>query len=268
MIPRIVSVTKMTRLLLHKSWLEAWIDCPMKYKLTVQNNVPTEPTVEMQIGLHFHEFARDFYTYMDWETLPMIDTYDDCIEFFKWFVPRDLPELVKPLAMNFIEHEARRWIECRRLYDDPLEVFKPVFLEETFVARDVVPGVDMEGTIDRIDRTSLGTLVIIEYKTGRKLRVRDVKRELAFYVLLVQGSGRVKDEITHIAAYNPRTNEEFCQPVTRRLLQMTRQRILQIQKAHELDYFPPRESFRCAFCHVKEFCPLWTNSNYSTPGGD
>jgi len=106
------------------------------------------------------------------------------------------------------------------------------------------------GTIDRIDRVTKDALCIVEYKTG-KPRIRDVKRELAFYALLVESSGKYEQKVSHLAVYNPDENKFHVQEVSERLLRVAVSRLRQFRRAHEIGEFPPRPGSRCIWCPFK-----------------
>jgi len=232
---------------IHKTHLQTWIDCPMKYKLWFIDRQTFEPTIGMQVGQQFHDFARDFFEFIDYEALASAATLGDILKVFKPLVIFErMPPILRQLCENFVQFEAKRYELLMKQTDDPIYYFTPV-AREVFLRdeRQLI-----EGTIDRIDRLRDETLCIIEYKTGRP-EIRVAKRELAFYALLVHVRQRFEKPVTHLAVYNPDQNKFHVQPVRRRVLQVARRRLQQFRKAHELGVFPPRPGPRCAWCPFK-----------------
>jgi len=241
----------MVRLTLHKTWLEAWITCPHKYYLMAVKQRPMVLTVEMQIGQRFHSIAQQFHEHLDYEEAYRCKTEREALLLFSHFVPEDLPEVLREIVANFLRMEAARLMSLK---EQNLEAFfRPLATEEQFVCHDIVPEVDAEGTVDRIDCNPDKSATIVEYKTGYSWRIRDLRRELAFYVLLLTKSN-FKLPITLMAGINPRLQKQFCVRVTDNILRVARRRILQIRHAHAIDFFPKRRGRRCMYCAYKEEC--------------
>jgi len=239
---------------IRKSMLKAFLDCPKKYELMFVKKVPFVGTFVMHIGRLFHEYARDFFAKLDYDRLVTLNDVTDRMlqDKVKSLMLESVPTqpIVRELCHNFVDFEASRWIKLVMMYEEPLEYYKPVAIELYVSA----PSEGIEGTVDRIDRLSTQNYVNIEYKTTSKLRNYDVRKELAFYNIMLNSAKVLDRPITHIGYYNPRINKWFCEPMTRRLMQNTRRKILQFKQALELQNFPKNEGFYCAFCPVLRYC--------------
>jgi len=199
----------------------------------------------MHVGTLFHEFARDFFDFLDYETLMTLNSLDDVREHFKTFVV-DQPPVVKRLCYNFIELEAQRFWKLREQTSDPLRYFKPVATELHVADKNL----GLEGTVDRIDRMLDENLAIVEYKTGSP-NIRSVRLELGFYVILLQSR---YPNIRYIVIYNPTHQKFHLDEVSPRLLSTVRRRIAQFRRAQELGEYPPRPGLHCAWCIMKKYC--------------
>jgi CRISPR/Cas system-associated exonuclease Cas4 (RecB family) len=224
-----------------KSHLEAWLDCPRRFWFQFVKQEPYVPTIAMQIGTVFHEFAKNFWDWIDENELEKKTSQTTVEEYLSSLIPDMLPVLVKPLAKNFVTFEAKRYWRLKQM--GMTEYWKPVERE----LRVETPY--LEGTVDRIDRVSTDTFCIVEYKTGY-VNYSSVRRELGFYVMLV------KDlyPVTHVAVYNPDHNVAHTEAVTERLIQLVKRRLLQFQRALEIGVFPKRESWRCFSCPFVRKC--------------
>jgi CRISPR/Cas system-associated exonuclease Cas4 (RecB family) len=220
---------------IHKSHLEAWLECPRRFWFQFVKQEPYVPTVAMQVGTVFHEFAKCFWDWIDDRELEKKTTQSTVEEYLCSLIPDMLPILVKPLAKNFVTFEAKRYWRLRQM--GMTEYWKPVERELHVETQ------YLEGTVDRIDRVSSDTFCVVEYKTGY-VSPPAVKRELGFYVLLVEHLYPV----THVAVYNPNQNVVHTQVVTPRLIQLVKRRLQQFQRALEVGTFPKRESWRCFSC--------------------
>jgi len=234
-----------------KTKLECWIKCPRIYELIFLRGIPLTVGIEAKRGRHFHKFAYDFFDRLDVTQLKRLQNTRSVKKFFLTYLSK-VPKLVEPLCRNFLLFEANRYVKLTRWYENPLQFFLPLAREFPFKVKGVVPGIVGVGTIDRIDRTSKDTLVLIEYKTSRLLDPLKVKRELGFYAICVEKTFELP--ISHIACYNPRIPKYFVFPLTKKLKHVVRRRILQFVKAHELGFFPRHESLLCRWCPALNFC--------------
>jgi len=241
--------------------LEAWIECPRKFKLMFIDEVPWQPSVEMQIGEQFHKFAQEFFEFLDYETLQTLRGQRATFDFFTLFVPLDLPSLSRQLCLNWLEFESKRWMICLDQFDDPIEYFKPLGTE----VKIEVSERGLAGIVDRIDKFSERSLIVFEYKTSKQIHLPSVRRELAFYVLLLKASKLYSQPITHIGLINPRRKEFLIQPLTERLLKMTENRIKQLRRAIQIGIFPKRESLKCSWCMFAKQC-VWEEGGEESEG--
>jgi len=247
---------------LRKSAIEAFIRCPFSYyALYYKKLVPFKPNVPMQVGGEFHEFAGYFFKLIDYSKLRKMKIEEEVKKYFMSLIPKDCPKLVKPLCVNFATFEARHWMKLQEWTDDPLGYFIPVATELELSTTDIVPGVHNTGHIDRIDRMFEKGFCCVEYKTGhtytnlkkssKRQTLNNLRRELSYYVLLARANGF---PIDWIALYNPIDNSHFVEPVKESVLRIVRRRILQIQFAHEINFFPKHPSSQCASCIVLPIC--------------
>jgi len=222
------------------------------YELVYLKKIPSKASIEMKIGSTFHKFAQDFFENLDYRKLGGLKTVE-AHEYFLTFID-DMPPLVKPLCENFIGFELGRLVMLRKSFSDPMHYFKPIVTEFEYEAKNVVPGVNGFGHIDRIDYSTKDTLVVVEYKTSKRMDVPTLKRELTWYVLSVEKTNIFDTPITHIACYNPRINQHFVARVTTKLRQVVKRRVLQLARAHRLNLFPRRESMLCRWCSALPVC--------------
>jgi len=232
---------------LHKSMLQVWLRCPLQFKLLFLDRKPQEVSFEMQLGTMFHDFARDFFDYVDLETAAQCKTVQEVGKLFGKLVLPEFPPVFKQLCLNFTQFEAARYWTLRG--KGRLDLYLPVAKELSVT----VPEKMMSGIIDRVDKMIDDTLCIVEYKTGRP-QIRSVQRELAFYKIMLDAAQLFDLPIEWLAIYNPNEQKFFVRRFSTQLLNATRRRIDQFWRAMQRKQFEPKPGFHCTWCPVKAIC--------------
>jgi putative RecB family exonuclease len=143
--------------------------------------------------------------------------------------------------------------------EDPNEV-NPVGIELTLEAR--VGAMRLRGIIDRLDLTSDGELVVIDYKTGRAPSPAFEQSKLVgvhIYALLCQevlGRRPVQVRLLHLKE----PTIIIAEP-SEQALRGQRQKAVAvwsaIERACENEDFRPRTSPLCNYCRFRAFCPAY-----------
>jgi len=154
------------------------------------------------------------------------------------------------------EHLARNVF----LLENPDEV-RAVGLELKLEAR--VGGLVLRGVIDRLDLRPDGSLVVVDYKTGRAPGIRDERSRLAgvhFYAFLVEQTFGVlpaRVELLHLR--EPMTLSSVPSDRSRAGLRRRTSAIwAAIEQACATDGFQPRPSPLCSVCGYRDRCPAWS----------
>lgn len=250
---RVGRVVKGLVVYISKSGLGSFLWCPLKFKYQVIDRIPMNSNVVMMIGTMFHDFADDFFKRMDYDKLAMIEEYVPAYRLMMGYIPNDTPILVRPFCETFVEFEARRWEHAFDMFqEEAIEFYQPIDTENKLRS-----GVEkLSGIIDRVDRLLTGGLVVIEYKTGQSFREDDLRRELAFYTILLTVTNYYdEDEITHWAVYNPRLKKILFEEIKPGVISITWRRIRQLRRAIENEDFPARPGFGCFYCGYADICP-------------
>ena len=125
-----------------------------------------------------------------------------------------------------------------------------------------VGGLVLRGIIDRLDRQPDGSLVVVDYKTGRAPRISDEKARLAgvhFYACLVEQTfGVVPARVELLHLREPLVLSSVPSERSRVGLRRRTSAIWQaIEQACATDGFQPRPSGLCSVCGYREICPAW-----------
>ena len=157
------------------------------------------------------------------------------------------------------------------LLEDPNEV-RAVGLGLKLEAR--VGGLVLRGVLDRLDQRPDGSLVVVDYKTGRAPRLRDEKARLSgvhFYAYLVEqtfGVAPARVELLHLR--EPMVLSSVPSDRSRAGLHRRTSAIwAAIEDACASDGFRPRPSALCSVCGYRDICPAWSAGRQEpvAPGG-
>ena len=155
------------------------------------------------------------------------------------------------------------------LLEDPNAV-RAVGLELKLEAR--VGDLVLRGIIDRLDLRPDGTLVVVDYKTGRAPRVSDEKARLAgvhFYAFLVEQTFGVlpaRVELLHLReplVLSAVPGERSRAGLRRRTAAVW----TAIEQACATDGFRPRPGPLCSVCGYRDRCPAWASTTTAEPAG-
>ena len=134
--------------------------------------------------------------------------------------------------------------------------------QERRLALAALPGVELQGVIDRIDSTADGTLELIDYKTGsidglkRKLRQPLEDTQLAFYAALLDADGGVPLQ----AAYLPLDTGKPLAALTHPQVQRSAIRLVaglgaELARVRDGAALPALgEGSTCEFCEMRGLC--------------
>jgi len=148
-----------------KSAILAYKFCPLKYKFQFIDDEEPVESLESQIGTEFHRFATLFFEELDYHSLAGCRDYDSIMRIFELYLT-GLPEAVLNLARNFIDMEAKRFLLLKSL--GKVAYYKPLEVEGYYETQ--INNFKLVGHIDRIDTTPDGNVMIVEYKTSKKMR--------------------------------------------------------------------------------------------------
>jgi putative RecB family exonuclease len=123
-------------------------------------------------------------------------------------------------------------------------------------------GVTVRGIIDRLDELEDGSLVVVDYKTGRAPRQEQSRSRLGgvqLYALMCEAEGRGRPAAVRLLYLRDRV--VISATPTDQAMRATRQRALgvwsAIGRACRQDDFRPNPSGLCRFCSFQAYCPAF-----------
>ena len=227
---------------LSKSKINAYLECPRKFRYANIDKIETEENEFFKIGSDVHQIAEDFIDI--WQKDDSIDILDSLLELESKYED-DYKDHCQNLASFFKE----------KLVDEGYEVFSS---EEYLLSEKY----NFSGLADIVLEKD-DELTVIDYKTGKSHGVKDYVTELCYYKMLVEDANEDKtvkyaaifftkdgkyDELMFsddeysavncsVTEYNSKID----------LIDEVRERI-------EAKEFPPKRQYLCQYCDFKTHC--------------
>jgi putative RecB family exonuclease len=235
--------------------------CPLSFRYSYIDRYPEPPSAAMVKGTLVHAALEGLI----WHHPPGQRTPEVALDELTraWDALREDPasewaalELTDAGAAAFID-EARKLITNYFALEDPNEV-RTVGVELGLEAD--IGGVRLRGIIDRLDVMPDGSLVVVDYKTGRAPGEGFERSNLVgvhvYAILCEQVLGIAPSEVRLLHLREP---VSIVAVPTAQSLRGHRQRSSAVYKAIEracaTEDFRPRTSGLCGHCHFRSMCP-------------
>ncbi len=238
------------------SSLEAYKNCPLKYKYQEIDKIKTPKSKEAVFGTILHSTMKFIHT-------PGIlsPTLEQAMEFFSgaW----------NPSVFNSPEEERAAFVQGVKIIQDYYQRNNPadyniVSLESRFQIEIGTPDNRhiVSGIIDRIDRTEDG-FEIIDYKTTKKMPTQEsvetsaqltvyLQAFLSFYPEEKKNLDKLK-----VSLYYLKHGVKLSAQRTAEQLKENEEAFLEIIKLIEEKKFEPNISPLCDWCGYQNICPMW-----------
>jgi DNA helicase-2/ATP-dependent DNA helicase PcrA len=236
------------------SQIDTFITCPLQYKYRYILKIPVPPTAAGSFGTSIHGTLQKFYEEVRRGKEPTKDDLVSILE--KTWLP------VGYSSRQYEEKMKKRGEEMlKAFYEkfyDPNVV--PKSLEQLFKIK-LTKTLKIGGKIDRVDEMFSGKLEIIDYKTGKRPKEKEIEENLQMtvYALAATDKGlyNKKPEEVTLSFYFLGTQEKISSTRTGKQLNEARKKL--IEKAEEIarSSFKPKVGPWCDFCDFKLICEAW-----------
>jgi len=233
--------------------------CPAKYRFQYEERLPTASSPALSFGDSLHRTLYRFHN----RPVPVAPTLPEMLEMLdgEWQSDgfRDASE-----EATYRAHGAEVLTSYHRDNADSFAI--PAALEFHF--RIEVEGVQVSGTIDRMDRIPGGGYEIIDYKTNRRLpplsRVQEDLQLTVYYLAAKEIWGIEPERLT---LYFLLPGERMTTTRSPADADELRKRISVAAERIAAGKFEPRQNALCDWCDFQALCPLFRH-RFEQEGGD
>lgn len=233
---------------LSASAIEIYEECPLRFKLEREWNLPRDVSASLHYGAAMHGVLRTFY---DAQRFQREIGDEELLEQFRTALAAAgiADRYQYELYLRQGKEQLRQFFECARAAPPP----EVIDTERRFELQ--VGTARLAGRVDRIDLTGPDTVTIVDYKTGKPRTQEDADKslQLSLYALAAREAwGKRADRLIF---YNLENNTPVC--TTRNGAELEQAK-LQVQKASDgiaQGKFTAKPGYYCAHCPYRNLCP-------------
>jgi len=233
---------------LSASAIEIYEECPLRFKLEREWNLPRDVSASLHYGAAMHRVLRTFY---DAQRYQREISDDDLIEQFR-------SELARAGIADRYQYELylRQGMEQLRQFFEAARSAPPPEVIETERGFELQVGsAKLAGRVDRIDRTGPDTVAIVDYKTGKPKSQEDADKslQLSLYALAARETwGKHADRLIF---HNLENNTPVCTKRTNGELEAAKLRVEEAADRIAEGNFAAKPGYHCAYCPYRNLCP-------------
>jgi RecB family exonuclease len=241
------------------SSINTYETCPAKFRFQYEDRVPTAPSAALSFGDSLHQALHRFHS----RPVPVPPSVEELHEMLDavWVTDgyRDASE-----ERTYRAHGHQVLAQYHRENAGGYRI--PAALEHRFTIE--VEGVQLSGTIDRMDRIPGGGYEIIDYKTNRRLPPQariDRDLQLSVYHLAAREVWGIEPE--RLTLYYLLPGQRMTTSRTSGDVDELRRRIGTVAERISAGMFEPRQNPLCDWCEYQRLCPLFRH-RYEKEEGD
>ena len=233
---------------LSASAIEIYEECPLRFKLEREWNLPREVSAALHYGAAMHGVLRTFY---DAQRYQREISDNDLLEQFRselasaGIADRYQYELYLRQGME----QLRQFFECARdgATPDVMETECRFDLE--------VGSAKVAGRLDRIDRMDQETVAIVDYKTGKPKSQEDADKslQLSLYALAARETWGKRAE--RLIFHNLENNTTVWTERNDAQLEEAKMRVLEAAGGIAEGKFQAKPGYQCSHCPYRNLCP-------------
>ena len=242
---------------LSASAVEIFEQCPLRFKLEREWNLPRDVSAALHYGAAMHEVLRTFY-----DAQRFGREIEDA-ELFEQFRAR--------LAEAGIADRYQYELYLRQGNEQLAQFLElaragcaPDVIETEHKFEITVGGARVTGRVDRVDRLGPDTVAIVDYKTGKPKTQEDADESLQLSLYALAAREVMGKRADALVFYNLENNTPVFTTRNEGELDETKLRVQKVANAIAEGEFPAHPGRHCAFCPYRNLCPA-TERQVSLP---
>jgi DNA helicase II / ATP-dependent DNA helicase PcrA len=233
---------------LSASAIEIYEECPLRFKLEREWNLPRDVPASLHYGAAMHRILHTFYDAQRYEREISVE---DLLEQFR----SDLASLgiadryQYELYLRQGMEQLRQFIECARSVPPP-----EVIETECRFELQVGPA-KVAGRVDRIDRTGPDTVAIVDYKTGKLRSQEDADKSLQLSLYAIAARETWGKRADRLIFHNLENNTPIFTTRNDAELEAAKLRVEKASNGIAQGKFQPDVGHHCSYCPYRNLCP-------------
>jgi DNA helicase II / ATP-dependent DNA helicase PcrA len=233
---------------LSASAIETYETCPLQFKFEREWKLSRQLHAAVQYGAAMHRVLR---TYYDSIRQHRVKSEDELLQLFS-------DDLASTGIQDDYQHDLylRRGLEHLQQF---LAGMRSATLPEVLHTEEwfdmQIAGTKLTGRIDRMDRAPDGSVVIVDYKTGKARTQEDADESLQLSIYAMAAEQKWGYRVSELVFHNLEGNIPIVSKRTEFQLEQARERVLAVVRGIADGNFKPKPDFYCNFCAFRGLCP-------------
>ena len=243
-----LTATEGLHLQLSASAVDTYERCPLQFKLQRDWRLAAQPVAAMQYGASMHRVLR---TYFDSVRVGRPRTEQQLVDDFR----EDLASAGMQDVYQFELYEKQGIAQLKDFYAKAQAAAAPEVLhtEEWFEIK--LGETRLTGRIDRMDRAADGSVIVVDYKTGKARDQEDADGSLQLSIYALAAREKWGYEVHSLVFHNLEGNVPVSTMRNDSELRMARDRVAAAAEQIAAGNFKPKVDFHCSFCSFRTLCP-------------
>jgi len=232
---------------LSASAIDTYERCGLQFKFQRDWKLPEDPAAAMQFGASMHRVLK---TYYDSIRQGRPKTEEEILALFR-------QDLAQARIQEPYQHELYEKLGVAQLQDhlasQSKRAIEVLHTEERFEVQ--VGKTTVAGRMDRIDRLPDGSVMIVDYKTGKARDQKAADESLQLSLYAIAAAEKWGYRVGALALHNLEDDVSVITTRSEADLAAARERVKHAAEGIAAEDFPIRTGTHCAFCAYRNLCP-------------
>ncbi|MGB9074527.1 MAG: ATP-dependent DNA helicase [Terriglobales bacterium] len=228
--------------------IEIYEECPLRFKLEREWNLPREVPASLHYGAAMHRVLRTFY---EAQRLGRELADAAILEMFRSdLAAAGIPDRYQyELYLRQGFEQLQQFLELARSSPQP-EVIET---EQRFELK--VGSAKLTGRVDRTDRAGPESVVIVDYKTGKPKSQEEADKSLQLSLYALAAKEVWGQRAERLIFYNLENSTAISTTRGDAELEAAKERVGEVAEKVAGGAFPAKPGYHCKFCPYRNLCP-------------